>query len=298
MPDSPDSGSAGGSTQTRTFTDGHGIDISFDVHPAKGAARAAVQLLHGVGEHAGRYTALIAALTAAGFTVYADDHRGHGRTGMRQHGGDPRRLGRLGPGGMPAALAACGQFTELIRDENPELPLVLLGHSWGSFLAQMLLDRHPSAYDAVVLSGSALRWPGSLNSGDLNAPYKTDGANGFEWLSTDTAVVQAYLDDPLVTTTPLAKLFGPLDTLRLVGKPRRNLGVDVPMLLMVGGDDTVGGPRSVHRLADAYRTRSGLTDVTTLVYPGARHEIFNETVQADVRADLLAWLDAHLPARD
>ena len=67
---------------------------------------------------------------------------------------------------------------------------------------------------------------------------------------------------------------------------------------MVGRDDTVGGPRSVHRLADAYRTRSGLADVTTLVYPDARHEIFNEAMQADVRADLLAWLDARFPARD
>lgn len=57
-----------------------------------------VQLLHGVGEHAGRYGALIAALTAAGFHVYADDHRGHGRTGIRQHGG-PEKLGRLGKGG-------------------------------------------------------------------------------------------------------------------------------------------------------------------------------------------------------
>ena len=67
---------------------------------------------------------------------------------------------------------------------------------------------------------------------------------------------------------------------------------------MVGRDDPVGGPQSVHKLADAYRTRSGLTDVTTLVYPGARHEIFNETMQADVRGDLLAWLDERFPARD
>ena len=67
---------------------------------------------------------------------------------------------------------------------------------------------------------------------------------------------------------------------------------------MVGRDDTVGGPRSVHRLADAYRTRSGFTDVTTLVYPGARHEIFNEVMQHEVRADLLAWLDGRFPARD
>ena len=65
------------------------------------------------------------------------------------------------------------------------------------------------------------------------------------------------------------------------GKPRKNLGHDIPVLLMVGRDDPVGGPRSVHKLADAYRTRSGLTDVTTLVYPDARHEIFNEVMQAE-----------------
>ncbi|WP_218683542.1 serine aminopeptidase domain-containing protein, partial [Microbacterium sp. BF1] len=66
---------------TREFTDAYGVDIVYDVHPAHGTPRGVVQLLHGVGEHAGRYGALIAALTGAGFYVYADDHRGHGRTG-------------------------------------------------------------------------------------------------------------------------------------------------------------------------------------------------------------------------
>lgn len=281
------------------FTDAHGVAIVYDVHPADTAApRGVVQLLHGVGEHAGRYAALVAALTADGFIVYADDHRGHGRTGMKQHGGDASKLGRLGPGGLPAALAAVWQLTQLIADEHSDLPLVLLGHSWGSFLAQMLLDRHPEAYDGLVLSGSALRWPGSLNAGDLNAPWRGPAANGTEWLSTDPAVGDAFISDPLTTLTPLLRLFGPLDAARLFGRPRKNLGRDIPVLLMVGRDDTVGGPRSVHRLADAYRTRSGLTDVTTLVYPDARHEIFNDASQAEVRADLRAWLDARFPSRD
>lgn len=280
------------------FTDAHGIAIVYDVHPAQTTPRGVVQLLHGVGEHAGRYGALIASLTAAGFTVYADDHRGHGRTGMGQHGGDASRLGRLGPGGLRAAGDAVWQLTERIREENPDLPLVLLGHSWGSFLAQMLVNEHPDAYDALVLSGSALRWPGSLNAGDLNAPWKATDPTGTAWLSSDPAVGQAFLADPLTTTTPLLKLFGLADAARLYGLPRRDLGRDLPVLLMVGRDDTVGGPRSVHRLADAYRRRSGLTDVTTLVYPDARHEIFNEVQQAEVRADLLAWLDERFAHRD
>ncbi|MCT9819771.1 lysophospholipase [Microbacterium sp. W1N] len=279
------------------FTDAHGIRIFYDVHPAEAAPRAVVQLLHGVGEHAGRYGALIASLTAAGYTVYADDHRGHGRTGMTQHAGDAARLGRLGPGGHRAAVAAVRRLTGIIHDEHPDLPLVLLGHSWGSFLAQILFDAHPDQYSAVVLSGSSLRWPGALNAGDLNKPWRGPDATGQEWLSSDPAVGQAFLDDPLTTVTTLPQLFGPRETLRLMGLPRKNLGVDVPMLLMVGRDDTVGGPRSVHRLAEAYRSRSGLTDITTLVYPDARHEIFNETVQAEVRADLRAWLDARFPVR-
>lgn len=279
------------------YTDAHGITIVYDVYAAQGAPRAIVQLLHGVGEHAGRYAATIEALTAEGYTVYADDHRGHGRTGMKQWNGDAAKLGHLGKGGLRAAVAAVWQLTGIIRDENPGLPLVLLGHSWGSFLAQMLLNDHPDAYDAVVLSGSALRWPGSLNSGDLNAPWKTEGAMGTEWLSTDLAVGKAFLDDPLTTSTPLAKLFGPIDALRLIGRPKKNLGRDIPVLLMVGRDDTVGGPRSVHKLADAYRNRSGLTDITTLVYPDTRHEIFNEQRQAEVRADLLAWLAVRFAAR-
>lgn len=283
--------------EERTYTDAHGIRIVYDVRPADGTPRGVVQLLHGVGEHAGRYGALIAALAGAGFTVYADDHRGHGRTGLAQHGGDRTRLGRLGKGGMPATLAACRQLTDIIRDENPGLPLILLGHSWGSFLAQMLVNDQPEAYDALVLSGSALRWPGTLNSGDLNAPWKDREASGTEWLSSDLTVGAAFLADPLTTSEPLLKLFGVVDAARLFGRPRRDLGHDLPVLLMVGQDDTVGGPRSVHKLADAYRTRSGLTDVTTLVYPGARHEIFNETMQADVRADLLAWLDARFARR-
>ncbi len=203
---------------TSEFIDAHGIAIVYDVYPAP-APRGVVQLAHGVGEHAGRYGALIEALVADGFSVYADDHRGHGRTGMRQHGGDASKLGRLGPGGMRATVAALWQFTGLIRDENPGLPLVLIGHSWGSFLAQMLLNAHPDAYDAVVLSGTALRMPGSLNAGDLNAPWKGETASGLEWLSRDPAVAEAFLADPLTTQTPLLQLFGPIEAARACARP-------------------------------------------------------------------------------
>lgn len=283
-------------SEERTFVDATGVTVFYDVYLPTGPARAAVLLLHGMGEHAGRYVALATALADAGFAVYADDHRGHGRTGMAQHG-DAANLGRLGKGGMPAAVAGVWEFTQLVRAQHPDLPLVLIGHSWGSMLSQLLFKTHPEAYDAVVLSGSALLTPTTVNGWGFNARWKGPDAMGTEWLSSDLAVGRAYLDDPLTTTASAFTLFGPIGAMRLYGLPRRDIGRDVPVLLMVGRDDPVGGPRSVHKLADAYRKRSGLTDVTTLVYPGARHEIFNEVMQEDVRADLLAWLDARFPAR-
>lgn len=282
-------------TDTREFTDSYGIAIVYDVYPAQGTPRAVVQLLHGVGEHAGRYGALIEALTGAGYTVYADDHRGHGRTGIRQHNG-PAKLGRLGKGGLRAAKQAVWHLTGIIRSDHPGLPLILLGHSWGSFLAQMLVNEHPEVWDAVILSGSALRTPTMLNAAPLNARWAGGDATGYEWLSRDRAVWESFENDPLTTGVPLLKLFGPIDAAKLYGRPAKDLPRDIPLLLLVGRDDSVGGPRSVHKLADEYRSRSGLTDVTTLVYPDARHEVFNELQQDEVRADVLSWLDSRMPA--
>lgn len=279
-----------------TFTDAYGIEITYYVWPVP-QPRAVVQITHGVGEHAQRYVELAAALNAAGYSVYADDHRGHGQTGVAQHGGDRSKLGRLGPGGLRAAVAAVHQFSGLIRAENPGLPLVLFGHSWGSFMVQMIVNTHAAEYDAVVLSGTAYRWPGYLDSGDLNRRHKHLGTTGAEWLSRDPEVAKAFVADPLTTLTPLAKLFGLRDAARLFGRPARNLPAELPLLIQVGGDDTVGGERSALRLAQAYVERSGLADVRLIVYPGARHEIYNETNRDEVTRDLVNWLDEHLPVR-
>lgn len=278
-----------------TYEDAHGIAISYDAYPVENA-RAVVQIAHGVGEHAGRYRRLAEHLNANGFAVYADDHRGHGRTGMAQWG-DAAQLGRLGIGGLRATVDALHAFSRRIRDENPDLPLVFFGHSWGSLMVQMILNDHSSEYDAAVLSGTAYRVFGSMNSGDLNKRHAHLGTTGAEWLSRDPAVAQAFVDDPLTTLTPLAKLFGLVDASRLLGRPSRSFARDLPMLIQVGGDDPLGGEASARRLERAYRQRSGLTDVTTIVYPEARHEIYNETNREEVMADLTAWLDARIPSR-
>lgn len=273
----------------RTYVDAEGITIHYYVWAAK-KPRAVVQILHGLGEHAARYEWLAGQLNTAGYTVYADDHRGHGLTGLGQTGGDHAKLGKLGPGGMPATVESVRKLTGMIRAKNPKLPLVLLGHSWGSFLAQMLINKYSSEYDAAILSGSALRTFAHMNSGDLNAKYKHLGTTGYEWLSRDKTIVATAAADPLMFIAKALPLFGVVDSLRLLGKPAKDIENDLPVLIQVGSKDVVGGVHSNELLAQAYLARSGLSDVELIVYTGAQHEIFNETNKDDVVADTLAWL--------
>lgn len=274
-----------------TFTDAHGVHIHYKSWRVPDA-NAVVQLAHGVGEHIGRYGELIEALNAAGYSVWADDHRGHGQTGFEQHGGDLTRMGRLGPGGVRAAIAAMRQFTDVIREtEGPDVPLVLLAHSWGSFMAQHVLNRSPEAYDAVVLTGTAWLIPGYTNLGDLNKRFARPGGTAVEWLSRDPAVAQAFRADPYTTERRLQQLFGWVDSFRLTSRPSRRIPSELPLLIMVGSDDPVAGERSAVRLLRDYAHRCGLVDVQLIVYEGARHEVFNETNRSEVRADLIRWLD-------
>lgn len=279
--------------EDREYQDAQGVTIHYYVW-ATPKPRAVVQIVHGLGEHATRYEWLAGQLNNAGYTVYADDHRGHGQTGLGQTGGDHSKLGKLGPGGMPATVESIRQLTGMIRAENQGLPVILLGHSWGSMLAQILINKYSTEYDAVILSGSVLRQFGHTNTGDLNATYKHLGSTGYEWLSHDPAVVAAAAADPLMFIANGMKLFGLVDSLRLLGKPAKNLEHDLPLLIQVGSEDVVGGVKSNELLAQAYLTRSGLTDVELIVYTGAQHEIFNETNKEEVVADTLAWLADHV----
>lgn len=274
-----------------TFTDDSGVRIHYQSWRVPDPT-AVVQLVHGVGEHIGRYTELIEALNGAGYSVWADDHRGHGQTGFEQHGGDLDRMGRPGPGGMRAAIAAVERFTEVIREtEGDDVPLVILGHSWGSFMTQHVVNRHPERYDAVVLTGTAWLQPGYTNIGKLNKRFARPGGTEVEWLSRDPEVAVAWEADPYTTNRTLQQLFGWPQSLTLMTRPSKRIQRELPLLIMVGSDDPVGGERSARRLLQDYQRRSGLVDAQLIVYEGARHEVFNETNRVEVRADLIRWLD-------
>ena len=276
----------------RTFTDEHSVVVHYYVW-APGKPKGVVQLAHGVGEHALRYEKLAQDLVNAGYAVYADDHRGHGATGVEYWQGDLSKIGKLGKGGLRATQQNLRELTALAKAEHPGLPLTMLGHSWGSLMVQNLLNEGEHPYNAVVLTGTALRTPLDMNGGDLNARHKHLGTTGAEWLSRDPEVAAAFVADPLTTDAKVLQLFGVSDGLRLYGTPKR-VQPPVPLLIMVGDDDPLGGEKSAKKLADAYLRKGGLTDVELIVYPGARHEVFNETNQQEVRDDLIAWLDNRL----
>lgn len=276
-----------------SFVDAHGVTVHYYVWRAA-SAKGVVQIAHGVAEHALRYEALADDLVRAGYTVYADDHLGHGETGLGQWDGDHTKLGRLGPSGLRGTIDEVVQLAGIARDENPGIPLIGLGHSWGSLMMQKIVDRRSTLFDAVVLSGTAYRVPGSMNGGDLNKRHAHEGGTGYEWLSRDRAVVERAEADPLMTVATVVDLFGYRDALRLLGRPSRSLDSDPPVLILVGSDDTLGGEGSARKLADAYVNRSRLTDVELIVYDGARHEVFQETNRDEVVADLVRWLDEHV----
>jgi alpha-beta hydrolase superfamily lysophospholipase len=193
---------------------------------------------------------------------------------------------------MRAAIAGLERFGEVIRDaEGDDVPLVMLAHSWGSFMAQHVVNRHPHRYDAVVLTGTAWLQLGYANLGDLNKRFARPGGTPVEWLSRDPAVPEAFMADPYTTERTLQQLFGWPQSFSLIRRPSKRIPSELPLLIMVGSDDAVAGVRSSRALLKDYVRRAHLVDATLIVYEGARHELFNETNREEVRADLIRWLD-------
>ena len=279
----------------RSFQDTQAVSIAFYEWPVANP-KGVIQIAHGLGEHARRYDAMAATLNRAGFSVYADDHRGHGQTGLEQIANNKtKKLGSLGAGGMDATFNQVAEFSKLIKLENPGKPLILLGHSWGSFIAQKIINKNSELYEAVVLSGSALTMPGYLATGDFNKVWKKlPGSTGYEWLSRDVEVQKKFVEDPLTFLAAAMQVFGISNSLKLFGKPSKNVRADLPILVQVGEADPIGGEYSNKALVDAYRKNAGTKDIELFVYHDARHEIYNELNKDEIIADLIAWTNARI----
>jgi alpha-beta hydrolase superfamily lysophospholipase len=265
--------------------------------PATGTVRAVVQVSHGLGEHSARYERLAAALNAAGFEVYAHDHRGHGQS-VR----DASELGHFGPDGWNALVDDLVTVGEAIDARRGGAQRVLLGHSMGSFAAQQYLLDHSADIAAAVLTGTsaidavfgALDADTSLDRMPGNEAF--EGRTDFDWLSRDPDEVDRYIADPACGFSADADALADMAAaakLPVEGDVLRSIRPDLPILLMSGSKDPLSGAMTlVELVAQRYRD-AGVRDVTVIGYQDARHEIFNETNRDEVTSDLVDWIARH-----
>ena len=306
-------------THARTFdfTDPDGYAVFVYTWEPTGPAWAVVQVAHGAAEHALRYQRVAEYLNDHGYAVYAPDHPGHGRTA-----GVIEAAGKAGDDGWNAIVRDFAQLTDIIRTERPGLPVFVLGHSMGSIVAQQYIEQCGPGLVGVILSGSwgtlgdttgmmaavdqaiATQGPDapSMESVGMFASFnqRFAGETGFEWLSRDPAEVRKYVDDPwsgsFAFSNGMVRDFfvGMEETWRPENEAR--IPKALPVLILSGDQDPAGGySAGTQVLIDRYRAL-GLPDLTSRFYPGARHEILNGTNRLEVQADILGWLDAHVPA--
>ena len=284
--------------------------------------RAALHIAHGMAEHAARYARLAESLTAAGIVVSAADHRGHGRTSEE----GPARGLLADNDGWKIATDDLRDMVKRARMNHPKVPLFLMGHSMGSLLGQQLLvdgGEVPRLLSGAVLSGTNGKPPAIATVGryvarferwrlgrtgrspiihaltfqDFNSKFKNPRTD-FDWLSRDEASVDRYIADPDCGYPCSVQLW--IDVLDAIPQftadaAQAKIRKDLPIYLFSGDRDPVGEMgKSVQSLADDLR-KAGIQDVACRLYPDARHETLNETNRTEVVADLLDWLQRHIP---
>ncbi|RJL32633.1 alpha/beta fold hydrolase [Bailinhaonella thermotolerans] len=253
--------------------------------------RGTVHIAHGAGEHSGRYREVAARLTAAGYTVYAHDHRGHGRSAA------PGRLGDPGPSSWRRMIGDMVAILRHIRDVESPHPVILLGHGLGSWAAQHLVLDHSHELDALVLSGTAaldLLPESVFDPAALNAAF-APARTPYDWLTRDESRVDAYAADPACgfTLPPAAVAEILRDAPRLADPAELSrVRPDLPVYVLAGDQDPLHP--GLDPLLDRYR-KAGLIHLTAALYPGGRHEMLHETNRDEVLTALVTWLDRAVP---
>ncbi len=301
-----------------TFTDHADMKITvYKWLPDNGVTpKGLVQIIHGMAEHALRYDFLAEALTKEGYVVYAEDHRGHGKTMESME-----KAGSLNPDGWDGVVKDVKQLKDIMVKEYPDLPVFLFGHSWGSFLTQDFVQRWGDEVKGIILSGSAgkqdilgvliliaklqIKKHGfdtpagliyKLGVEPLNKafePAKSPSA----WLSTLEEEVQKYDEDPLCGYRPPNGYYLEMAyAMKRLWKKESEAKIPktLPVYMIVGSKDPVSKfTKNFMPLVKRYQ-QQGIKDVSYKIYEGARHEILNEFCRDEVVIDIVTWFNAHL----
>lgn len=275
--------------------------------------KGVVKIAHGMAEHSARYDDFAKFLNSNGYIVVMNDHRGHGLTAQKDSlGYEEGDMFANNVGDQLAILDHC-------RNKY-KLPLYMMGHSYGSFVTQAVIEQHPDVSGFILCGSNFIKGPSFTACGVIarnmcrhkggrypaelivKLSFKSyekhfNGTNS--WLNRDEAEVAKYNADPLCNFTCSANFYRSFmqGISKLYTKDQFSaVNTDTPILLIAGKSDPVGVyGKGVQRLQRFYVNRVGVADVTMHLYEGARHEILNETNKSEVYGDVLDWLNARTP---
>jgi alpha-beta hydrolase superfamily lysophospholipase len=297
-----------------TFTNKDGININVYKWTPAGKIKGVIQVAHGMSEKALRYGYLADKLTEAGFVVYANDHRGHGKSA-----GSLLELGYISDkDGFQDMVDDMRQLTAIIMMENPQSKIILLGHSMGSFLTQRYIQLYGKDLSGVILSGTNGKQKPTINLGILlskaimtfkDRRYKSKlidnlafgsynkkikpALTKFDWLSRDKEEVKKYIDDPYCGTIfPVSFFYDLFNGMKTIHKEEylKLIPKDLPIYIFGGNADPVGNyGDGIINLYKTYKSQS-IKTLSYKLYTGGRHEMFNELNKDEVIKDTIEWM--------
>ena len=276
-------------SQDATFTAFDGLTLYRRSWLPENDPRAVILLVHGLGEHCGRYQHVAARLVDAGYAVHALDHRGHGRSEGK----------RAFVKTYDEFMRDLAQFRSIVESQHPGKALVMLGHSMGGNLAVGHALDHQAGLAGLALSGAALEVGDDFSPLQLKvfsliakvAPGVRPQGLSADAISRDPAVVAAYQADPLVYTGKISAGLGAALIGAMQSFPDRYGELTLPIWIGHGTEDQLADIAGSRKLEAAAVNAA----VTSHYYDGLFHEIFNEPEQAQVLDDLVAWLDGVCP---
>ncbi|MFK7827807.1 MAG: lysophospholipase [Oligoflexales bacterium] len=299
--------------ETLQVTASDNVPLTTHIWTPQECPKAIVQIVHGMSEHSLRYDHVAKFLLAHGYAVFANDHRGHGKTASLQDKGH-----YADKDGWNLIIQDLFQVRETIQTRHPNIPVIMIGHSMGSFMTQQYMIRHGRNLRGVVLSGSNYDSPSfmqaarllpwlesqrigprgkstfldSISFGSFNKEFKPVRTT-CDWLSRDPEEVDKYLSDPqcgfLCTNQLWLDLLGGLS--QIFNKENQKLiPKTLPILIMGGSKDPVSKSRGLAKLQQSLQ-EAGVKSVDCKIFEGARHEIFNESNKSEVLTALLQWLE-------
>ena len=297
---------------TSRFTSHDGRVVELYVWDKVASPKAVVKIAHGMAEHSARYDDFCQFLNSCGYIVVMNDHRGHGLTAAKDSLGYEE--GDMWTNNVRDQLA----IIDYCRDKY-QLPIFVMGHSYGSFIAQAVVEEHPDVAGFVIcgsnyikgisytlcriIAGSMCRNKGGRYPAQLIANLsfgmyekKFPGKNA--WLNRDEAEVKKYNDDPMSGFVCSANFYRSfMNGIRNLYKKEYYAQIDTakPILVISGSVDPVGEyGKGVKKLIKFYQSKVKVADLTSHLYEGARHEILNETCKQEVYQDVADWLNEKL----